>query len=1090
MRRFCAAVALALLFTAANLLAFSVKSSILGTVTDATGAVVSGATVTVTNTGTNSSRQVTTNAQGDYLVAELDPGQYSVTVEAAGFKQFKRTLFDLQVDQRLRVDAAMTVGEVSEHIEVSGQPPLVETDSSTVGQVIDRNQVNGLPLNGRFFLQLALLTPGSNAGYPGNRQQGNQIGGVALAVNGARSASNNYMVDGIDNNLGFNGYFSLSPSVDAIQEFKVQTGNSSAEFGRSAGAQVNLVTRSGTNAFHGSLFEFLRNDSLDAVDSFSKAYGGVVEKPPYHRNQFGGSLGGPVIIPGVYNGKNRTFFFFSYEGTRVRKAWPALSSVPTDAMRNGNFSGMATVYDPLDVVGGVRQPFPNNQIPANRISDASKFLQGFVPHATGSGISANFFRNAPYKDDVNQEVLRLDQHVTDKGQFMARFVYDHRAVVSPSNFGTPAIGAGGFGSGATETDDPHTAAASYTWTLRPTLLNDFRVGYNRFVWLYLHDNAGHDYAKEAGIQGLPGDKMVVGFPRISIGDFTSWGDGDWLPNNTYPDETYQLSDAITWIKGRHSIKGGIELRRNHRYFLTGGSFRGGFGFDGSFTRPDVNTPGTPYADFLLGFPSDASRTVGTNVIYSQTWFENFFIQDDFKVSDRLTLNLGLRYELNPPSTEKFNHLSNYDFSSGTLAYANAADIPQNVSFPTSVSKSASTIQTDKNNFAPRFGMAYRLTRDNRTVFRAAYGIYYDVETGNPQVNLGSNPPFQYTTSVPIVRDAAPVTRYETAFTYIPQYSDSAPWLEAIQMNFRDGYLQQWQASLQRELFPSFLVEAGYVGSKGTHLIGRQWLNRPLPGPNRGQQDRQNPAFGTLQYNGSFASSTYHSLQLKAEKRFSKGLSFLTAFTWGKSLDNTSDFTADSVPDPNNTSTYMRGPSDFDQTFRFVQSWLYELPFGKGRRFLSGGPRVLDYVLGGWNLNGIYTWGTGFPYTVYIGWDQAGNWQSGQRANVVGDWHVSHPTREQWFNPAAFEVPEAYTFGNTGRNILRGPNYSNLDFSIMKRFRVAESHRFEFRTELFNAFNTVHLGYPNASIGYAESAGRIDYAIGDNRRIQMALRYEF
>ena len=555
--------------------------------------------------------------------------------------------------------------------------------------------------------------------------------------------------------------------------------------------------------------------------------------------------------------------------------------------------------------------------------------------------------------------------------------------------------------------------------------------------------------------------MVVGFPGISISGFTGWGDGGFLPNNTFPDETYQLVENLTWIKGPHTFKGGYEVRRNHRYFLTGGSFRGGFSFSGIYSRLNATSSGTPYADFLLGYPASASRTVGTNVVYSQSWFHNFFFQDDWKVSRRLTLNLGLRYELNPPYTEKFNRITNFDFRTGTEVFADPKYIVPGLSFPTGPAFSNSTLLWDKNNFAPRIGLAYRLTSDNKTSLRAAYGVFYDIETGNPQLNLGFNPPFQFNVSAP-VNPASPDVRYETAFGSTAQFS-GFPGLEAFQANFRDGYLQHWQFSLERELRTGLMVEAAYVGSKGTHLITRNPENQPLPGPGVVQARRPYPQFAGISTNESFASSVYHSMQWKVQKRMSYGLSFLTSYTWSKSIDNSSDFTADISPNPRNTGSYMRGPSDFDQTHRFVQSWLYEVPVGRGRKLLSGVPRPVDWLVGGWNFGGIYTWGTGFPFSVYIPLDQANIGTGSQRADVVGNWKVSSPSRTSGSTPPRSPCRPNTAFGNTGRNILRSPNFSNLDFSIMKQFRFSESHHLEYRAEMFNTFNTANFGYPSATI---------------------------
>jgi hypothetical protein len=1059
--------------------AASTKSTILGTVQDSSSALVPNATVTIRSETTNFVRQANTNPDGDYVVPDLDPGTYSITVEAPGFKRFARTGVLLNVDRRLRVDAALSVGDVTETVQVAGEAPLVETDSSAIGQVIARDQVNRLPLNGRSFLSLALLVPGSNQGYPGNRQQANELGGVSLAVNGARSTSNNYMIDGVDNNGGFNGYFSLSPSIDSIEEFKVQTNSYSAEFGRSAGAQINVVTRTGTNQFHGSAFEYLRNSELDAVSFFSKA-GGITTKPPFKQNQFGATLGGAII-------KNSTFFFFSYEGTRIRQALTRTSTVPSAAMRGGDFSGLATIYDPFNLADGLRQPFPGNRIPDSRISAASRALQAYVPLPNAPGTAGNFIRNAPYKDGINQTGIRIDQKVKSAGQLFGRFTYSHREVVGPSFFGTPAIGGGSFSSGVTETDDPRIFAVGYTHVFRPNLVNEIRAGYNRFVWLYYHDNQGNDIAKEVGIQGLPGDPAVVGFPLIGITGFTQWGDGGFLPNNTYPDETYQLIDNLTWIKGKHTLKAGIDFRRNHRYFITGSAFRGSFSFSGIYSRQTAATPGTPYADFLLGFPAGANRTVGTNVIYSQSWFHNFFLQDDFKVSRRLTLNLGLRYELNSPYTEKFNRISNFDIDTGTLVFADAKYITPGLTFPTGQAFSNSTVLVDKNNFAPRIGLAYRLTDDNHTVIRAGWGIFYNIETGDAQIAMGTNPPFQFNAAL-TGDPATPNLRYETAFATTPQFS-GFPSIQGFQKDFRDGYLQHWELSLQRQLLASLMVEGAYVGSKGTHLITRNAENQPLPGPGAVQPRRPYPAFAGINMPESFASSIYHSMQLKAVKRLSQGLSFLTSYTWSKSIDNASDFSADAGPNPRNTGSYMRGPSRFDQTHRFVQSWLYEIPVGRGRSALSQVPIPVDWIVGGWNFGGIYTWGTGFPFTPTISLDQANNGLGGQRPDIVGDWRVENPRRELWYNPMAFALPAQYSFGNAGRNILRGPNFSNLDFSIMKRFQVTESHRVTFRAELFNAFNTANFGLPSGAIG-TTSAGQIFGTVNPNRQIQLALRYEF
>ncbi|MFN0168899.1 MAG: carboxypeptidase regulatory-like domain-containing protein [Bryobacteraceae bacterium] len=694
------------LFVLTGLLAYAaVEGTVVGTVLDPSGAAIANARVAIRSEGTNFVRETQTDGTGNYVVPDLAPGSYTVTIEAAGFRRAVYSGLILRVEQKLRVDSTLQVGQVDQTVEVSGQGVLVETDSSSIGQVVDRDRVNRLPLNGRFFLQLALLVPGASLGGVSTRQSANQEGN-SVSLNGMRSYSNTYLIDGVDNNSLFNGYYIVSPSVDAIQEFKVQMNAYSAEFGRSAGAQVNVLTRTGTNAFHGSLFEYLRNNVLDANPWFSNS-AGITTKVPFRRNQFGGSFGGPALIPKIYNGKDKTFFFFNYEGTRIRQAVTRVSTVPPAAFRAGDFSGQPAIYDPLNVVNGQRQPFANNRLPDSRISNASKFLQQYVPLPLVPGLAGNLTRNTAYKDDTNQVGLRIDQKIGANGQLFGRFFHSPRAVTNPSNFGTPAIGGGGFGSGVVETDGRNLYALGYTHVIRPTLINDFRAGYNRFVWLYFHDNAGRDFAREAGIQGLPTDKDLVGFPLIGITNFTGWGDGAFVPNLTRPDATIHATDSLTWIKGRHTVKGGFDFRWNDRFFLTGSAFRGNFSFNGRYTAATPLGVGNAYADFLLGYASGASRTVGTEYGYSQSRFYHYYVQDDWKVNRRLTLSLGLRYEWNPPYYTKNNRLANFDLNTGRMVYADLSLVPQGLPFPVGQAISRSTINGDKNGFGPRFGFAYR-----------------------------------------------------------------------------------------------------------------------------------------------------------------------------------------------------------------------------------------------------------------------------------------------------------------------------------------------------------------------------------------------
>lgn len=1048
--------------------------TILGSVQDASGAVVVHAVVTVLNQGTALSRVASSNEAGDYAVVELPPGAYTVSAELTGFKKAVYSDLILQVQQKLRVDVKLELGRVTESVNVSGRGSVVETDSSSVGQIIDQVQATRLPLNGRNSVQLALLSPGTNAGPPGNRQAPNNIGNGSIATNGTRSYSNSFLIDGIDNNNGWNGYYAVTPSVDAIQEFKVQTSSYSAEFGRSAGAQVNLIWKTGSNAFHGVAFEYLRNDALDASEYFSHASG--QPKPDFKRNQFGGVISGPII-------KNKTFFVLSYEGYRIRQATPFIGTVPTLAMRAGDFSAIGPVYDPLNVVGGVRQEFPNDQIPADRISSASTFLQNLVPEPNLPGLANNFARNVSRQFNFNQYSIKIDQKVGANGQLWVRFLRQAVDVVYPSTFGTPALGNAGFSAGSSEINRPTNTALGYTHILSPNLTDDLRVGYNHVSWDYVQENQGKDYTAQAGIQGLSTDPEVVGFPQINTNGFTTWGDGSYLPQNL-PEATLQISNTTTWVKGKHTLKAGLDFRITNRDLLIGANFRGSFAFSGIYTRQSSVDAGMPYADFLLGDATSATRTVGGSWIYTRQRLYHFFFQDDYKISRRLSLNLGLRYEYNPPIFEANNRFSNFD--NGTLVFADTKYIVPGLSFPTGAAISRSTIRPDKRNFAPRFGFAYRLTDDNKTSLRGGYGLFYDLETGNPQANLGTNPPFSYDAALsgdPVTPDLP----YQTAFATVPPFS-GFPSISGYDQNFKNGYVQEWNLSLQREVLPDTLLDVAYVGSKGTKLINPDQVNQPMPGPGAIQPRRPYPLFaGATVYSG-FGLSNYNSLQVKGERRFKDGLSFLSAYTFSRSIDTGSDVYSTS-PNPYEYYKFNRGLSSADQTHRFTLAAIYELPVGRQRKYLNELNPLVNGIVGGWTASAIYTATTGFPFSVTIPVDQANTGTGGQRPNLIGNPHLSHPTINEWFNPAAFAMPDPYTYGNLGRNTLRGPGFSNLDFSLAKRFAIHEGHTIEFRAELFNIMNSVDFGLPAARIN-TPGVGTITSTTNPARQIQFALRYEF
>ncbi len=1054
---------------------------ILGTVRDASGAVVAGATVEVKNVGTNLRRTAATDSKGDYAVSNLEPGYYAVTVSAQGFQESVHSGLQLLVNQLLRVDASLTVGSLQQRVEVTGQPPLVQTDTSSVGQVIESNQVENLPLNGRYFLQLALLSTGTNAGAPGNSQANRDIGGVSLAANGARTPSNNYMMDGMDNNLTINGYIGLMPSVDTIEEFKVQTSTYSAEFGRSAGAQINLVSKSGTNQWHGSAYEFLRNDHLDAADFFLNSSG--QHKAPLKQNQFGATIGGPVV-------KDKTFFFFGYEGFRARRGETFISTVPTAAEKQGDFTALSkTIYNPLlPMVNGQRQEFTvHNVVDSSLINPASKFLEGFVPNPNLPGFVNNFILAPSKQSDDKQFYARIDHKISDHDQVWGRFNWFGDVITNPARLGTVAIGSAGLDSGSHQSHHTIQGELAETHTLSPTLLNDFRLGYSRPWWDFTGLNAGHDYTSQAGIKGISNNPAITGFPHIVIYGYNSWGDGSYIPNPN-DEESFFVMDHVSWVKGSHSVRVGADIQRYHFDFIGLSEGRGLWWFTGTYSGATSANYGTPFVEYLMGLPAIAQDSIGLNKSYIRQTFYNFFIQDDYRATKRLTLNLGLRYENQRPPTEKYGRLTSFDFQTGQETFCNPAYAPQGYLYGDEKSFNCSNTVPANHDFGPRIGFAYRLTQDSKTVLRGGYGIFYDLESTNPILNESGNPPFSYFNSFhnnPVTPD--PDIDITNVFEQTPVIG-MYPGLSYIQKNFVPGYYQQWNLSVQREITTGFSLDAAYVGSKGTHLIWTTNDNQPLPGPNVNfQASRPYPLFGGIGSQASGASSVYHSLQLKAEAKNKHGLTSLSSYTWSKSIDNDSDPYGSSY-NPRNTTTAMRGPSSFDQTQRFVQSWLYALPVGRGKTFLGNSGRLANAVIGGWKVAGIYTFGTGFPFTPNIASDEANIGLGGQVPIRLRSGKVPNPSVAEWYDLSAFTYPAPYTFGNSGRGILRGPRLSVLDFSVRKTFDITERQHLDFRAEFFNFLNHPNFGMPDSTID--DNSPGLTSTVGTPREIQFALRYYF
>jgi Carboxypeptidase regulatory-like domain/TonB dependent receptor len=1071
-------------------------ATIIGTVLDSGGNVIANASVTVTQKETGLTRQVTTSDRGNYVVHSLPVGTYTVAVEMKGFKRKSVTGITLQVNEEPRIDITLEVGEVSETVTINSQTPLLQTESASVGQVIDNRYTTQIPLNGRDFSQLILLTPGAVT-RPGGFELSTGASTGSLGSGGAiggRDAHNNFTIDGAGNNARQFGNVALRPSIDVIQEFKVQTNSYSAEFGQAAFGQITLVTKSGTNQFHGSVFEFMRNDNLDARNFF------LPKRGQLNRNQFGGTIGGPII-------RNRTFFLFNYEGLRERRGVEAFASVPPESWRQGDFSGIAglTLRDPL---GGI---FTGNRIPDGRIHPTARAAMALwaKPNVGAPGrADNNLLVTHPNEIDDDQYTAKVDHQFSDKDRINVRYTRSKRTefVAATGAFTvTPLLP--GF-----ENINPpinQVASINHTHIFTPRLLGEFRFSFTRSLFVAESVNTGDEgFYGQFGINNpIPGPRFE-GAPTFTFQNIalTPYGDGDFVPQKDVSNE-FNYAGVITWTRGDHSFKQGFSLTRYQQNTpgpITGFR-RGQFGFRGDFT-------GHPFADFLLGMPLSAQRVVGKGVETGRSWWHSYYFNDDWKVSSKLSLTMGLRYEYVSPLADNLDRRSTfYPLTNtyntglpGQIIVANS-DAAKNVLGLDGIAARA-LYQADRNNFAPRFGFAY--SPSGKLVVRGGYGIFFTNSQNfvNNFVINRRQPPFAETQQI-------------TSSTTIPQINLADPFSNAtapsvigtqnIDSKFREGYVQQWNLSVQRELPGGIGVDVGYVGNKGTKLTELIFFNIPTPGPTATVQARRPfPGWGTALSLNSFVTSNYHALLMKAQKRFSSGLQFLASYTWSKSMDISSErgngdrgggFEGGN---PRDLIGYFHARSGFDIRHRFVVSYVYELPFGKDKKFLNALPSAANRIIGGWEVSGITQFQTGFPFSVLMSGDQNGDGLSGDRPDLIGK-PIINPGNPNCYivdprNPAcgggtaAFALVPAgeLRYGSAGRNILSGPGFKSWDISLAKSNRLSERFNLQFRAEFFNAFNNVNFGQPNRNFNLtAPRFGTITTA-SRPREIQFGLKLEF
>ena len=1082
------------------------SGEITGEVKDTAGAVIVGAKVTVTNTGTNATRETVTTGAGVYNFPSLQPGFYNIRVEQPGFRAAVENNIELQVQQTARLDFTLQVGQLSESIEVAAAAVQLNTDDATVGTVIENRRIVDLPLNGRDYLQLVALSPNVSFGFANGGQSDSRQGGTRaneqISVAGQRREFNYFTLDGVDNtDVNFNSYI-IQPSIDALQEFKVQTGIYPAEFGR-ATTQINVSTKPGTNDYHGTVFEFLRNDKLDARPyDFS---GSNPSKSPFKWNQYGFTLGGPIQIPKLFNGKNKLFFMSNYEAFRQRELDSALYTVPDNAMRNGDFSellpgGSACVQQ--QQCFNLTQPFSSTPIPGNRIPQsqldpiAQKLLAYYpAPNLPNVPVFGNNLLVAQRPlTNKDQFIQRIDFNESSNSSWFGRYSWGDEALTQPAL----------FENGRTILTHVWQAMISNTRVLSPTKVNEFRFGTD-----YFFNSTGRELAfkknviAEVGLPNFPSpDPVSWGIPSVCMDAFSCFGDdteGPYVNHNT----TFQWTDNFSWIHGKHSFRFGTEIRRD-RFNQLGNQFA-----RGSLIIYNGKATGFAFADYMIGQSSQDEKALTLAVAQFRATSQAYYVDDVYKIRPNLTINYGVRYELVPPWYDKGqSEVDAYvpfidttpnvaDMSRHpVLVRVGSGDFYQNkiMRFDPAIQVARDgrlgdrLITTDYTNFAPRLGIAWSPT--SKWTVRTGAGIFYSQDTGNPRFDMernfggrlrdntsGDNP---LTFERPFVATGVTVSR---------------PYVLGNIHDRRTPMIEQYMLNMQRELDSKTVLEIGYLGSEGHHLEHFRAINEAIPGPGSVKSRDPYPEFGRIQEVDGEANSHYNALTVKVTRRFSQGLTYLAGYTWSKSIDTGSGIRtlgSDTLfPQDSYCGSCEKALSVFDTRNRFVTSLLYELPFGKGKHFLNTGGLV-NQVLGGWNISSIITiQPNGFPLTVMDG-DVSNVGAGFDRPNATGQaTQLSRGSRNvfRWFNTGAYVQQPDFTFGNIGRNTVIGPGIVEWDFSTLKDFHFTEARFLQFRFEAFNFLNHPNWGDPDTYL-LDGTFGQINYTRTAMRQLQLSLKLVF
>jgi hypothetical protein len=1093
--------------------------TITGQVEDTSHAVVPSASVTVTNTGTDAVRTVQTNTDGIFVFPSLVPGVYSVKVEAAGFKSESRTNVEVQVQSTVKVDFTMEIGRVTDTIEVSASAAQLTTENATVGSVIENRRIVDLPLNGRDFLQMIALSANVVTGFSSNSgataRQGGARSNENFSIAGMRATANHYTLDGIENtDVDFNLYIVL-PSIDAIQEFKIQSGIYPAEFGRELG-QINVSTIPGTNAYHGTLFEFLRNNKTDALPYAFTSVQPI--NPPFKFNRYGFTLGGPLSIPKVFNAKNKLFFMTNFEAFNQRSLSNTYYNFPTATMRNGDLSaglGVAggVIYDPLnrttDANGVVTAtPIPGNIIPTSRIAPDSIGMLNYVPlpNQPSSGVASDYLASPSVPLDKAQFTLRMDYNESAGSSWFGRYSWTDEGQVSPT------IG----GAGATLETNAEQYVLSNTRVFSATKVNEARFGISRMyngIGQILQGLPAGDIARKFGFPGLlsQANSATWGVPSLRQlgGGMSGWGDAS---NGPYilQDAIFQGNDNFSWIHGKHSFRFGGELRRD-RYNQLGNEFaRGAFSFTGvtaaSPASPQLNLY-TSWASYMLGYPSSVDGSVEMAFEQMRGTSGALYIDDTYRVSPKVTLSLGLRWELVQPFLDKSGHETNVQipyFSEESGNVANMALHPVEVRSGTGsyydglpffypglqVARdgrlSSRMYPGDPYNFAPRIGLAWNPSP--KWSVRMGAGLFYVQDSGNSRFDLARAIGGRYTINANGTLPNLTWTNYLSSGSSL---NINGPFLYGVSNNLRTPRVYQWLLDVQHQLTESTMFEASYTGSIGRRLEGLYNANEPLAGTSSIPSRLPFPEIGEAQVVYGDDKSNYNALSVRVQRRYSSGLTFQGAYTWSHSMDDASAIRGDTlVPQNARCISCEYAPSAFDVKERFVLSIVYDLPFGKGKKFVNMGG-VANEVIGGWQIGSIYSVQTGIPGYPTPGSDQSntGIGQGRDRLNATGVSTVmSSPGPNMWFNTAAYSLEPFGTFGSAGRNSFRQPGRNDVDLTMLKNFRIREGHALQFRYEVFNSLN--HPNWSTANGTWGATFGRITSTGIPMRQMQFGLKYNF